>query len=70
MMDTHMTRGQLIRHHRRERFLTQAGAAEMIGVSTATLSLWERDRIERIHPYNIDHIAPVLGIDPALLRVK
>lgn len=63
-----MTRGQLIRHHRRERFLTQKAAADMMGVSEASLSLWEKDKIETIRFDSILRIARVLDIDPDRLR--
>lgn len=63
-----MTRGQLIRHHRRERFLTQKAAAVMVGVTPQQVGLWEKDKIETIQEQNIERIARVLDIDPERLR--
>lgn len=68
--ETPPTRGQLIRSYRRKLNLTQEAAADMMGVSRVSLSQWERDRIGRIHPYNIERIAHVLGIDTERLRTK
>lgn len=63
-----MTRGQLIRHHRRERFLTQVAFAAMVGVTPQQVGLWEKDKIETIQEQNVERIARVLDIDPDRLR--
>ena len=62
-----MTRGQIIRQKRRERFMTQKEAADEMGVSSAILSLWERDAVEDIRFDSMERIARVLDIDPKRL---
>ena len=52
-----------IRHHRKTRGWSQAGLASRLGVSSQSVSNWERGAVQQIEQDNLQRLAEVFEID-------
>jgi predicted ATPase/transcriptional regulator with XRE-family HTH domain len=61
-VDTELTFGDLLRHHRYSANLTQEALAARAGLTPQAISLLERGERRRPHKYTVDKLAEVLGL--------
>lgn len=61
------TMGQRIRRLRDQRDLSQGELGDLVGVTGASVSQWERDETENIKLAHFLRLAKVLGTDPQYL---